>query len=77
MDENNTPSADEMVRRAITNALSAHRALVRDGVNAPVPTWQVVKELLGYGSTTSAAICREYGLDPDEYVDTAEGKRCG
>lgn len=54
-----------MVERAVRNA-RPHRTL-------PAPRWVAVRDVFGYGSTTSVALCRRFGLDPYEDV---QGVRC-
>lgn len=68
-------SARGLVHRAIISATARHASDCSDGIAAPKPRWAVVKNLFCYGSTTSEAICREYGFDPDEIVgDHADGE---
>lgn len=38
------------------------------------PRWAAVSELCAVGSTTAHALCRRFGVDPDEKVG---GPRCG
>jgi hypothetical protein len=33
------------------------------------PRWVAVREVFGYGSTTSAQLCTYFGLDPYEMLD--------
>lgn len=32
------------------------------------PRWVVIRDLFGVGSRSAAAICRHFGLDPDEEI---------
>lgn len=50
----------EMVERAVKNATP------RDIYDCP--RWVAVREIFGYGSTTSAQLCRHFGLDPHELL---------
>ena len=49
-----------MVERAVRNA-RPHRT-------SSAPRWVAVRDVFGYGSTTSVALCRRFGLDPHEEV---------
>ena len=59
-----TPLA--MVERAVRN--------VRPHNTCDMPRWTAVRDVFGYGSTTSVALCRAFGLDPHERV---RGIQCG
>ncbi len=54
-----------MVERAVRNA-RPHRT-------TKAPRWVAVKDVFGYGSTTSVELCRRFGLDPHERV---QGAKC-
>ena len=54
-----------MVERAVRNA-KPHRS----GVS---PRWVAVRDVFGYGHTTSVELCRRFGLDP---FDMVEGTPC-
>lgn len=49
-----------MVERAVRNA--------RPRGSSALPRWSAVRDVFNYGSTTSAALCRLFDLDPDELV---------
>lgn len=49
-----------MVERAVRNA-RPHRT-------TEAARWVAVKDVFGYGSTTSTELCRKFGLDPYEKV---------
>lgn len=51
---------DEQMRCIITNA---HQLLRRKMRRQPL--WSLVQQVFGNGSTTSAIICKQVGLDPD------------
>lgn len=36
----------------------------------PVPRWSLVRDTFGNGSGVSAALCRMFGYDPDEYLSS-------
>ena len=76
MDESDIPYTErELIQRSINGACARHAADCSDGLAAPKARWDVVKDLFCYGSTTSAAICLEYGFDPDEIIgDDADGE---
>ena len=52
-----------MVERAVRNA-RPHRTTA-------APRWVAVRDVFGYGSTTSTELCRRFGLDPHETVPGA------
>ncbi len=60
----------------------SHAALVERAVryvrnpepHSQTQRWVLVKGVFGWGSTTSAALCRHYGCDPDELI--AGPERC-
>lgn len=54
-----------MVERAVRNA--------RPHSTMSAPRWVAVRDVFGYGSTTSVDLCRRFGLDPHE---TVKGVRC-
>ncbi len=56
------PSDSELLRRAIKNAKPVLKA------GETVPRWAVITELLLVGSTTAKALCKRFGIDPDEYL---------
>lgn len=58
----------EMLRRAVT--------YVRSRGNEPCERWVAVMDLFHYGSTTSANLCRHFGLDPFELVDGTPCQAC-
>jgi hypothetical protein len=54
----------------------SHAALVKRAVHAArphghgqSPRWVAVREVFGWGSTTSQHLCLEFGLDPNEMLD--------
>jgi hypothetical protein len=56
-------SDEELLRRAVTNALDSN---ANKGV--PHARWVAVKDTFLVGSTYAHLICRRFGLDPDEWV---------
>lgn len=58
-----------MVERAVRNAIP-HGTL-------PAQRWVAVREVFGYGSTTSVALCRRFGLDPYEELSGTACDSCG
>ena len=54
-------AAEELVVRAIRNA--------RPRKPGPSPRWVAVQDAFALGSTYSVALCRGFGLDPDEELD--------
>ena len=55
-------TADDLVERAVRNA-GHNREPQR-------VRWAYVRSTFGLGSTSSAGLCRRFGLDPDELVGT-------
>jgi hypothetical protein len=53
----------ELLRRAVHSARDRHS---RKGVKHP--RWVAVMNTFGLGSSYAHALCRRYGLDPDEQV---------
>jgi ribosomal protein S13 len=49
----------ELIERAVRNARPKNR-------NSYKTRWIVMKDVFGVGSGVANAICREFGLDPDE-----------
>ena len=56
-------SMEKMIERAVINA--------RPHCYGPLPRWVAVRDTFTWGSTTSAALCRHFGLDPHEMVEGA------
>jgi hypothetical protein len=56
-------SDQELLKRAVQGA-RAHRA-------GPAPRWVAVMDTFSLGSTYAAALCRRFGLGPDEVVQGA------
>ena len=57
------PSDEELLLRAVKNARSFH---AKNG--ARHPQWVGVMSQFMLGSTYSRALCRRFGIDPDEEV---------
>ncbi len=53
-----------LVERAVRNA--------RPQGYGKSPRWVAVREVFGWGSTTSQHLCLEYGLDPNEMLQGCE-----
>ncbi|NCC26606.1 MAG: hypothetical protein EOM22_00260 [Gammaproteobacteria bacterium] len=62
----------ELIVRAIDEAISRHRYAVNDGKASPAPTWVIVKGCFCHGSTVSADICRQYGVNPEHEIGVDE-----
>jgi hypothetical protein len=62
------PLERDMIVRAIHQAVSQRASDPTFLERHPIPLWSVVNRLFCYGSSTSAAICRRYGFDPDEMI---------
>lgn len=66
-------SDTDLVQRAVGSAMPTHS-------HEPIPRWSYVGSLFGLGSASAIALCRRFGLDPDEQPligETDEGGECG
>jgi len=56
------------------------RALRNLRWNKPAPRWVLAQSAFALGSTSSQALCRRFGLDPDEQImpmaRCGDGLRC-
>ncbi len=56
------PNDTELLRRAIVFARPP-------AGKVGYPRWACVRDVFGVGSTTGTILCREAGINPDEYLD--------
>jgi hypothetical protein len=54
-------SLEKLVERAVRSA--------QPHCYGKLPRWVAVRDVFGWGSTTSAQLCRHFGLDPHEQIE--------
>lgn len=62
-----TPDDDALARAAIDDALLRQLVMFPPTVRR-TPRWVAVRDTLNVGSTSAYALCRRFGLNPDEIL---------
>lgn len=57
-----TPDDNELLRRAVERARSKSTLAVH-------PRWAAVRDVFMLGSTSAKALCKRFGVDPDQAVE--------
>ncbi len=65
----NRPSDTELLRRAITYAIPQRG-------QGDMPRWSCVGHVFSVGSTTATSLCKEFGVDPNEYLSGSYCEEC-
>ena len=55
---------EDLIRQVVRNVKGPSKYRYKHGT----PRWALVRDAFGVGSGVANALCRRYGLDPDEFL---------